>query len=346
MDTLDRTILNRLQTAFPLVPQPFADIAAGLATTEDDVLMRVQRLKKEERVIRQISAIFDTRSLGYASSLVAAAVRPGDLQHATQVLNSHPGVSHNYERHNRFNVWFTIAVPPESSLSRTVQRLGELARVETIRILQTLRLFKISVKLDVAEERAITAKDDDEAAPYSDDSRGVPRSLTSDDRAFVREMQRDIELVARPFDGVAAALGIPLTALFEKAESLQKEGIMRRFAGILRHQRVGFVANGMGVWKVPSEQIAEVGAKFAAYQAVSHCYERPVYADWPYAVFSMIHGKSEDAVREIAATMAKETGVSEYDILFSTREFKKTRVEYFTDEIPKWEERFMNGNGD
>ncbi|MBI3070491.1 MAG: AsnC family transcriptional regulator [Deltaproteobacteria bacterium] len=342
MDTLDRKILNRLQADIPFVARPFAEIATALDSSEDEVLRRVERLKKEERVIRQISAIFDTRSLGYASSLVAAAVPAASVQHAAQVLNGHPGVSHNYERDNRFNIWFTIAVPPESSLEKTVARLGELARVETIRTLQTLRLFKIAVKLDVAEERAITAKDDDES-PYSDEKRSAPRQLTADDRVFIREMQRDIDLVAQPFDRVADALGVSLSALFGKAESLQKEGVMRRFAAILRHQKAGFVANGMGVWKVRGAQIAEVGAKFAAYQAVSHCYERPVYADWPYAVFSMIHGKSEAAVREIAATMSKETGVSEYDILFSTREFKKTRVQYFTDDTPNWEARFMNG---
>jgi DNA-binding Lrp family transcriptional regulator len=106
---------------------------------------------------------------------------------------------------------------------------------------------------------------------------------------------------------------------------------MRRFAAILRHREAGFTANGMIVWKVPKERISEVGSMLGAFPQVSHCYERPVYSDWPYNVFSMIHCKSIDEAGQMTKDIQKQIDVSDYKILFSSREFKKTRVEYFVE---------------
>jgi DNA-binding Lrp family transcriptional regulator len=106
---------------------------------------------------------------------------------------------------------------------------------------------------------------------------------------------------------------------------------MRRYAAILRHRDAGFVANGMIVWRVPEDQIEPVGAKLGAFPQISHCYQRPVYADWPYNVFSMVHCKSIPEAEEMARDIQKHINVNDYRILFSSREFKKTRVEYFTE---------------
>ena len=106
---------------------------------------------------------------------------------------------------------------------------------------------------------------------------------------------------------------------------------MRRFTAILRHRDAGFIANGMIVWKVPEDRITEVGEKLGAFPQVSHCYQRPSYPDWPYNVFSMIHCKSTDEAEEVAKIIQNQINVDEYRILFSEREFKKTRVEYFVE---------------
>ena len=108
-------------------------------------------------------------------------------------------------------------------------------------------------------------------------------------------------------------------------------GVMRRFAAILRHRQVGFTANGMIVWKVPEDKITDVGSQLGAFPQVSHCYERPTYPDWPYNVFSMIHCKTHDEANEMAKTIQDQIHVDDYRILFSSREFKKTRVEYFVE---------------
>jgi DNA-binding Lrp family transcriptional regulator len=112
---------------------------------------------------------------------------------------------------------------------------------------------------------------------------------------------------------------------------------MRRFAAVLHHRNAGFVQNGMGVWKVDEERCAEMGRIMAGYRGVSHCYQRPVYADWPYRLFSMTHGRDKAECEAVLAEISRETGLDEYAVLYSTHEYKKTRLKYFTAELEAWE---------
>ena len=129
-DSIDREIMNRVQAAFPLVAEPFRDIADQIGTTEQDVIDRLAVLRSKN-VVRQIGAIFDTRTLGYQSMLVAMRFPEGRLDNAARLLNQHPGISHNYERDGFFNLWFTIAVPPDRSLKDEVDQLGVLTGAES-----------------------------------------------------------------------------------------------------------------------------------------------------------------------------------------------------------------------
>ena len=118
---------------------------------------------------------------------------------------------------------------------------------------------------------------------------------------------------------------------------MQERGLLRRVAAILYHRRAGFSANGMGVWKVPDEQILEVGRQMAAVRGISHCYQRPTYADWPYSVFTMAHGRSKEECDAILDSIAETHGITERATLYSSTEFKKIRLLYFTDEFKAWE---------
>ena len=115
LDLLDRKILNEIQWLFPLTDKPFLEIAQHHNTTEIDIMNRISTMK-ENGLIRQINAIFDTRRLGYKSALIAFAVKPEKLDFVANEVNKHPGVSHNYERNHEFNMWFTLAVPPDSEM--------------------------------------------------------------------------------------------------------------------------------------------------------------------------------------------------------------------------------------
>ncbi len=335
MDAADKDILNFIQREFPLEREPFAAIGREVGLSGHDVIRRVEALKRA-RVIRQISAIFDTRVLGYESTLVAATIPPDKLQAGAKAVNSHPGVSHNYERDNEFNLWYTVAVPPDSrlGLEGTVDVLHKISDAEKTRILPTLKLFKIGVTLDMNE--GATAKK--EAPAYGERNRaGADKNVSDSDKAAVRVLQEDVPLTQRPFDLWAEQVGMTSEELIERAYDLKRRGIMRRFSAVLYHRKAGFRANAMGVWTVPEERADEVGDAFAQYQAVSHCYLRPTYEDWPYNIFSMVHGRSKEECEAVLDAMAEETGIRERNSLYSTREYKKTRVRYFTPEMDAWE---------
>jgi DNA-binding Lrp family transcriptional regulator len=115
--------------------------------------------------------------------------------------------------------------------------------------------------------------------------------------------------------------------------------ILRRVAAILYHRRAGFSANGMGVWKVPEHQIMEVGGRMASFRGVSHCYQRPTYADWPYSVFTMAHGRSKEECDAVLDSIAEDCGMGPDDraTLYSSTEYKKIRLHYFTEDYARWE---------
>lgn len=335
MDSTDKDILNLIQREFPLEREPFAAIGREVGLAGDEIIRRVEALKRG-RVIRQISAIFDTRVLGYQSTLVAAKIPADKLNAGAKAINSHPGVSHNYERNNELNLWYTVAVPPDSrlGLEGTVDVLHHISGAEKTRILPTLKLFKIGVTLDM--NAGATAKK--EAPQYGEsDRKSADRNISDEDKAAVRVLQEDVPLTPRPFDLWGEQAGMGYEELLDRAFDLQRRKIMRRFSAVLFHRKAGFRANAMGVWKVPDERIEEVGNMFAQYQAVSHCYQRPVYEDWPYALFSMVHGRSVEECQSLLDAMSEESGLTDYASLYSTREYKKTRVRYFTPEMEAWE---------
>ncbi len=337
-DPLDAALLGRLQESVPFTRQPFADLGAQLGLAGEDVLARLKRLK-EDKIIRQISAIFDTRSLGYASSLVAARVAPERVDDAAAVLNAHPGVSHNYLRNHEYNLWYTIAVPPTSrfGLEQTVEILHRESGAEATRLLPTLKLYKIGVRFDVAGD---SRPDDASDSFFSEKNRGEEIPLTAAEIAFVRALQRDLALVADPFGALAGELGVPFAQLCEMHARFLANGRMRRFAAVLHHRKAGFSANAMGVWAGPADDPAEIdrlGEIMAGFRAVSHCYRRPSYPDWPYNLFTMVHGKSEQECEQTLSAIAEATGIKDHGALYSTKEYKKVRVRYFTDAEAEWE---------
>ncbi|MEK7216649.1 MAG: Lrp/AsnC family transcriptional regulator [Chloroflexota bacterium] len=339
LDARDKDLLNIIQNDFPLDVYPFARLGERLELPEAEVIQRLERLKGG-KIIRQVSAIFDTRALGYQSSLVAMAVAAPHLDEAAAIVNGHPGVSHNYKRNHDFNLWFTIALPPGGDLKATVDRLHEMSGAESTRLLPTLHLFKIGVELDMTGKADLTRRSD---PAYSSDKREKAKGyvLTAEDIDFVREIQEDLEIVSRPYLAGTQRLGVTEEAMIEHAQRLIATGHLRRIAAILYHRRAGYAANGMAVWKAPADNTMEIGNQMASFSVVSHCYLRPTYEDWPYNIFTMLHGRKMEDCYKVAEAIAETTGVTEYAMLFSTKEYKKTRVRYFTPELAEWEKEHL-----
>jgi siroheme decarboxylase len=334
LDELDRRLLNLLQGSFPLAERPYAHVAELAGIPEEDVLGRTKRLL-DERIIREVTPIFDTRVLGYSSMLVAAKVDSENPWRAAKIINSHPGVSHNYLRDHDFNLWFTIATEPDSplGLDGTLDVLQRLTGAESVRQLPTLRLFKIRMDLEMEKGTETLAA----AAEAVDHREPEAIELSELDVAVIRATQGPMDVAPEPFAPAAAELGISQAELLAHLESMRERRALRRVAAILFHRRAGFSANGMGVWRVPEERILELGPRMASFRGISHCYQRPTYADWPYSVFTMAHGRSKEECDAILDSIAADTGIEERRTLYSSTEFKKIRLRYFTDEHKRWE---------
>jgi len=334
LDEDDRRLLNLMQGSFPIEPRPYARVAELAQMTEQGAMDRVGQLL-DARIIRQVTPIFDTRALGYSSMLVAAKVDPSYPHRAAQIINEHPGVSHNYLRNHEFNLWFTIATEPDSKLGLegTLQVLAREAGAESVRQLPTLKLFKIRMDLEMQGDTQALAKAAEVAEPVELD----PQPYDELDIEVIRALQGDMPVTSEPYAPAAAEVGLSQEKFLDHLAGMQERGLLRRVAAILYHRRAGFSANGMGVWKVPDEQILDIGRRMAAVRGISHCYERPTYADWPYSVFTMAHGRSKEECDAILDSIAQMTGIQERATLYSSTEFKKIRLLYFTGEFAAWE---------
>ena len=331
MEDMKNEILSRIQKKFPLIAKPFKAIADELNISENEVL-EILQAEKKAGIIRQTSAIFDTKRLGYKSSLVAFKVAPQNIDAAVEIINSHPGISHNYERNHEFNIWFTLGISPASKLGldKTVELLAKLTKADEYIMLPTLKLFKINVKLNT------TGKDDKKEVVKKVVHSDIEMTQLHHD--IVQKAQYDIEMVSEPFKKMVDELGIDYDRFFSILKELQGAGIMRRFASILNHRKAGFNANAMVVWDVAEGEIGEaIGKKAAEFSAVSHCYLRPKYPNWPYNLFTMVHGKTKEETDSIIEEMAKEIESKSHMPLYSSREFKKVRIEYFTPAEEIWE---------
>jgi siroheme decarboxylase len=267
--------------------------------------------------------------------LVAAKVDPEYPHRAAQFINTHPGVTHNYLRDHDFNLWFTLATEPGSALGLdgTIDVIKAKTGAHSVRQLPTLKLFKIRMDLEMEKGTDALSATVEPVEPRELD----PIELSEEDIATIRATQGKMPVTSEPYAPAAERLGVSQEEVLRRLELLRERNALRRVAAILFHRRAGFSANGMGVWAVPDEQILDTGRRMAAFRGISHCYQRPTYPDWPYSVFTMAHGRSKEECDAILDSIAQQEGISERATLYSSTEFKKIRMLYFTDAFKDWE---------
>lgn len=324
IDQRDRELLNALQGEIPLVSTPYAVLGQQIDMSEKEVIKRIERLKREG-LVRQLAPQFDSRALGYRSCLVAARVSPERVDDAANAINAHPGVTQNYRRNNDFNLWFTLAVSPESKigLEKTIEILGAQADCDIVRPLPTLKLYKTSA---------------DGGESHGEETHAEYTPLTPVEIECVRLLQRDLPLQPRPFEALSRNGTVTSEDLLAAARSLHRRGQIRRFTAVVPAKKTGFGASAMGVWVVPQDGVDDYAAKLSQHRAVSHCFLRPVYDDWPYNVYTTVHARSVDECESVINDLAIDTGLSQKQALFPTREYKKARIQYFAREAEEWED--------
>ncbi|MBI4180719.1 MAG: Lrp/AsnC family transcriptional regulator [Chloroflexi bacterium] len=323
LDSTDRKLLNLMQAEFPLTSEPYAELGLRLGIDGNEVLRRIGQLKTGG-FIRQISPIVDARSLGYQTTLVAMRVIEAELDKAERVIGEHPGVSHGYERDHHFNLWFTLAIPPAADIKSELEQLTNSIEAEAIFALPAIKVYKLRTFFDTDEDNQSAS---DTIAP-SDSILSQKINLSRSEKEVINELQQDLPLVIAPFTEMAEHLGMDVEYFLTQCQTLLQRGIIRRFGVAVNHHQIGFTANAMTCWQVPSDMVDAVGQKLAELPEVSHCYERRTNSMWQYNLFAMVHGHSREICHEVANQVSQQTGIADYVELFSTKEFKKVRGKY------------------
>ncbi len=313
---LEKRVMDAVQLDIPLTEMPFR-LMAATAGCDEEILILTLRSLIERDLIREVSAIYNARGLGYVSTLVAVSTDDPDT--TAGVISGHPGVSHNYYREHDYNIWFTLTLPAALGIDDEVRKLLDGSDYRKYRLLPSLRTFKLGVNFRYSGKQ-------DKKQNYDSPPQAAAVPV---DRDLIRELQKPFPLLPRPWHRIALNLGRSEQQLFSEIERLKKAGVIKRISGIVRHRKTGYGANGMACFRLPPDGIEQAGLKAAAYSAVSHCYERPVYPDWPYPLFAMTHARTKQECDRIITEIAREIEAEETLILYSSKEYKKERVKYF-----------------
>lgn len=312
-------LLNRFQRDFPILPRPFAALAAQLDASEVEVIETLRELRTDG-LLSRVGAVFRPNVVG-VSALAALAVPPERLDAVAKQVSAWPEVNHNYEREHRFNLWFVVTASDAASLNAVFHAIENTCGCGAPLVLPMLREFHIDLGFNLTPD-AKKAPPDTRAAPAA-------IALSDDERALIATIQDGLPLVERPF----AALGCGETKAIKTLTRWIETGVIKRFGVIVRHHELGFTDNAMVVMDVPDDAVEQVGRRIAASGLVTLCYRRPrQLPEWPYSLFCMMHGKDRAEVEARIVALATTCELETYPraILFSRRRFKQCGARYAT----------------
>jgi DNA-binding Lrp family transcriptional regulator len=310
-------LANSWQRGFPLAPRPFAEIGKRCGLREEEVLEKFLELKGQN-IVDRIGPVFRPNTVG-ASTLATMAVPPQRLAAVAAFVSEQPGVNHNYERENRYNLWFVVTGAAEADVQRTLSAIENGSGLEVLR-LPLVKEFHIDLGFDL----------DTGAAPREEVRTTTP-SRSDEERSLVRATARGLPIVPAPYEAVANDLGIGESQVISLLREMLADGRIRRIGAVIRHRRLGYEANAMVVWDVPDPLVRELGAKVARDSSISLCYLRArALPRWPYNLYCMLHGRSRDRVvfdvKRISA--AYELGRFPRSVLFSRQCFAQRAASY------------------
>lgn len=311
-DQADGEILSAAQERFPLSHEPYAVLGAELGLVADEVYARTCRLRNVG-AIRRIGAVIGTHAIGLERTLVALRVAPEAIDQAAAVVNAQPGVTHNYLRDAEYNMWFTVSARTAAELDHQIAQASAAPGVLAAMELPSVRTFKIAVLFDLGHGR-----------PARRPRRRRPsHALSQSQRRVLDRVQHDVPVGTQPYVALACEIGVSEDDLLGELAALLETGWIRRFAALLNHRKLGFVANAMTVWRVPAEHTEETGRRMAEFPEVTHCYERRPAHGWPYSIYAMVHDRTRAGCARTVQRISAAVGIDDYRSVFSTRELKK-----------------------
>ena len=332
---LDRAIINAFQGGFPVVERPFEPAAAalrdrGVDVTATELRERIARLD-DEGTLSRFGALVNAEEIGGTATLVAMHAPEERFDEVAAAVNDRREVAHNYEReHPHLNVWFVVSVADEDRVAEVLDGIETETGQPTYNMPKR-REFRVEAKFLV--DGPIPDGDVDRSGLGPEVTPTDRRTLTPAERDLVVEIQGGLPITDTPYADVAAAIGRDTAWVVETIKRFEREGKVRRVGVVPNHYALGYTENGMTVWDVPDDRIAEVGPAVASLPFVTHCYQRPRHEGvWPYNFFAMTHGRSEAEsdrrIRQVEETMAEywDVGEDDWDSLFSTQILKKTGI--------------------
>jgi DNA-binding Lrp family transcriptional regulator len=327
LDSLAFRLLNDWQRDLPLRSRPYAELATHLGIGEAEVLARFAELKSRGHVSR-IGAVFRPHVLGY-STLAAVACPEERLEVVADLIDGYAEVNHNYEREHAYNLWFVVTAPDAARVGAVlaeIERASGLAPLD----LPMLADYHIDLGFDLNQPDA----------PHSGHAHGAGGAVAvaalrgqvdAGDYALSAALEAGLALTPRPFAELGARCGLAETEVLARIQRLLELGVIRRFGVVVRHRELGFTANAMVVWDIPDAEVERVGHQLATQAGVTLCYQRPRrLPDWPYNLFSMLHGQDRGKVLARLAEIRHELGLEQVACqpLFSRRRFKQQGARY------------------
>ncbi|MCU4740745.1 Lrp/AsnC family transcriptional regulator [Natronoglomus mannanivorans] len=343
LDDVDAALIDGYQSGFPVEERPFRAVGDALGIDEDEALERVERLRNAG-ILRRFGAVLNPPVIG--SSTLAAVRAPADrFDEVADVINGYRQVNHNYERDHEWNMWFVVTAGSRTTRDRILEEIEERTGCEVL-VLPMLTDYYIDLEFPVvnadqfareslasvsvdggAETAAQTPETDASATRISEDA---ATDLSAFDCELLLAIQDGFPLSLTPYRDVAATLEAPVDDVLEAIDRLQADGCLKRIGCIVNHVVTGFDANCMVVWDVPDEELDERGERAGELPYVTLCYHRPRRPEqgWSYNLFTMIHGRDQEAVDAKIDELAAEYLPVSHERLYSAATLKQTGARY------------------
>lgn len=318
LDAAAYRLANDFQRGFPLVSSPFREIASIVRSTEEKVIKDYENLKARG-IVDRIGPVFRPNTVG-ASTLAAMAVPPERLDAVAAFVSAQSGVNHNYQRANRFNLWFVATGATEGEVQWTLSCIEAGTGLAVLR-LPLLDEYHIDLGFDLSSQDV----------PRKRLPKATLGNASVEERKLVAATVSGLPLVPRPYEAVASQLGLSGREVIETLQCMLDDGRIRRIGAVVRHRSLGYEANAMAVWDVPDEDVGARGASLAGDRAVTLCYRRArALPAWPYNLYCMVHGRERAQVSAELARLCAAHGLAAYphEVLFSERCFSQKAARY------------------
>jgi DNA-binding Lrp family transcriptional regulator len=309
-------LLNEFQRGFPLVREPYAELARQLDCDEATVLAHLDKLMHRGAISR-VGPVFAPWRVG-VSTLAALAAPRERLEEIAALISACPEVNHNYQREHFYNLWFVATASDEAALQGVLDRIAGTAGTAVLS-LPLVEQYHIDLGFDLCKG----VKDRPAAGSLCRERLGAA------EQTLVAALQAGLPLSPRPFGAIVDQAGMDEDAVLAKLAEWLEAGVIKRFGVVVRHHELGYKANAMVVFDVPDGRVAELGVRLSAEAGVTLCYRRRRHPpEWSYNLFCMVHGRSRDEVAPVIERLCQVAG-HPCEVLFSTRRFKQRGARYF-----------------